>query len=374
MIKVLHLFTTLGGGGVESFLYNYYVHMGEKNIRFDAIVSGSENGYMEPMFQKLGGKVYHIKRLRENPLEHWESIAKIIKNGNYDIVHCHGYKSTVGLIFAKLFNCQIRIIHSHMAYVKESKIEFLYRKILTIVAKKFATDWFACGIDAAKWFFGDEAYKAGRVTIVDNAIDLTKYAFNEEKRIEVRKKLEIDDALVIGNIGRLTYQKNQKFLLEVMKELLNIIPNTKLVLIGEGEDRVELENQARKLKIENSVLFLGLRKDVPDLLSAMDIFVLPSRYEGLPVILAEVQASGLVCCVADSVTREIDVTNLLHYMSLEKGVAYWAKEICLLSRAKEKNRNQVIDQMAKGKYDITYQADQLYEKYIIMLKNVRIKK
>lgn len=371
MIKVLHLFTTLDGGGVESFLYNYYSHMTDKEIRFDAIVPGNKKGYMEPMFQALNSRIYHIKRLRENPLSHWKSIAQIIKNGNYDVIHCHGYKSAIGLFFAKLYKCKVRIIHSHMAYVNETKKEFLHRKILTMLAKKFATDWFACGIDAAKWLFGDQAFKDGKVTIIDNAIDLMKYRFNEDNRKKIRDTFKLNNSLVVGNVGRLTYQKNQEFLLDIMKELLMIEENAKLLLIGDGEDKELLRKKAIELDLEQSVIFLGLRKDVPDLLNAMDIFVLPSRYEGLPVILVEAQAAGLVSCVSDTVTKEINITNLIDYLSLNKDAKYWAKKIFLLSKEKEKDRSKITERMVNGKYDINYQATQLYEKYVSMIKKCK---
>lgn len=366
MIKVLHLFTTLDGGGVESFLYNYYSHMDNNKIVFDAVVPGMETGYLEQYFTERGSKVYHIKRFRENPFKYWFSIAGIVKNGHYDIIHCHGYKSAIGIFFGKIYGCNNRIIHSHMAHVRETKIQKINRKFLGFVAKKLSTDWFACGIDAAKWFFGEKAYDKGQVSIIDNAIDLSKYKFDINSREKIRKELGVENDFVVGNIGRLTYQKNQIFLIDVMKELLEENPNSKLVLIGDGEDREKLTKYSKTLNISKQVIFLGMRKDIPELLCALDFFVLPSYYEGLPVVLAEVQASGLKGCVSDTVTQEVNVTSNLHYLSFKDPTFYWAKKISSIFDSSTTDRSIANSSMRNGKYDILSQSDELFERYRTM--------
>lgn len=367
MIKVLHLFTTLNNGGVESFLYNYYSNIDRSKIRFDEIVCGEDIGFMEPMFKKLESKIYHVEKFRKNPIKHCISVAKIIKKGNYDIIHCHGYKSIIGLIFAKMYGCNVRIIHSHMAYTKENLIEKVIRKLIVFIEKRIATHKFACGIDAAKWLFGNKEYKKGKISIINNAIDLNKYSYSEEKRKKIRNELNITDEFTIGNVARLTYQKNQEYLLEIMQELIKIMPNSKLLLIGDGEDEIKLKKKCNELKIENNVKFLGVREDVSDVLSALDFFILPSRYEGLPVVLAEVQASGLSALISDTVTNEINVTNTLYYFSLKKSPMEWCEYIIkLYNESKETNRN--ISIMKEGKYDIVYQANNLLKKYIKLMK------
>lgn len=372
MIKVLHLFTTLDGGGVESFLYNYYSHMDLGKIKFDAIVPGTEIGYMELDFISLNSEVFHVKRFRENPIKHIKDVANIIKNGNYDIVHCHGYKSAIGLVFAKIFGCKVRIIHSHMAFVNESFCGRTYRKFLTCIAKAFATDKFACGIDAAKWLFGDKDYKSGKVMVIDNAIDLSKYMYNESVRCSLREEMNLGEDFVLGNVARLTYQKNQSFLLYIMKELVALNTHTKLLLIGEGEDRKKLEQECKELGIENYVKFLGLRKDIPELLSAIDFFVLPSRYEGLPVVLAEVQAAGLQACVSDTVTTEIDETGNLFYLSLLDSPKEWADFIIKkTSSDKFLDRKEQMFLMKDKKYDINLQGSKLHQKYQELLLSKR---
>ena len=370
MIRVLHLFTTLDGGGVESFLYNYYSNMDTSKIIFDTVVPGEKIGYLEAKFIDLGGEVFHICRFRENPIKHIREVSNIIKNGHYDIVHCHGYKSTIGLLFAKIWGCKVRIIHSHMAYVNESWLKKSCRNVITLIAKLLATEKFACGIDAAKWLFGVKDYEKGNVRIINNAIDLSKYSFDEKQRENYREKLGLIGKFVIGNVARLTYQKNQSFLLRVFKEILLRDESAILLLVGEGEDREKLEKECIELGMDKKVKFLGMRKDISELLSTMDVFVLPSRYEGLPVVLAEVQASGLLSCVSSNVTREINETNSIYYLSLESSYELWCKKIIEITQnnnVKKRVEKQAI--MHNGKYDIKYQAKKLFDTYISLINN-----
>lgn len=369
MIKVLHLFTTLNTGGVESFIYNYYSHIDNKKIQFDEVVLGNEPGYMEPMFKKLNSNIYHIKRFRENPIKHYISLSKIIKNGKYDIIHCHGYKSVLGLILAKKYKCKVRIIHSHMADIDENIIQKILRKLLTFIANRNATDKFACGIDAAKWLYGEKEFNKGNILVINNAIDLKKYSYSEEKRIKIQSELNLANKFTVGNVARLTEQKNQEFLLEIVRELIKKVPNATLLLVGDGEDEQKLKQKTKELKIEKNVKFLGLRKDVSDLLSSFDVFLLPSKYEGLPVILAEVQASGVPALVSDSITKEINITKNIYYFSLDKSPMEWRDYILDIYNENKKNdRNKINEKMKHGKYDIEYQANKLYECYKEMIK------
>ncbi len=367
MIKVLHLYTSLDCGGVESFLYNYYSKMNQKEIKFDFIVPGSKVGYLEEKLVKLNSTIYHVSSKRNNYIKHCVEVNKIIKNGNYDIIHCHGYKSVLGLIIGKHYGCKVRIIHSHMAYVKENCFTKIMRKISTILLNKYSTAKFACGLDASNWLYGKES-KPGEITIINNAIDLKKYAYNEKSRKKIREELNAQEKIIIGNIARLTYQKNQMFLLQVIHYLKKIDKNILLLLVGNGEDEEMLKSEVKKLKLEKNVLFLGLRKDIPELLSAIDVFVLPSRYEGLPVVLSEVQAAGVPSIVSDTITKEIDVTSNINYISLEKDPSYWASSIYkIYKNMNYKKRLEKNSKMKFGKYDIDHQADMLFKKYKSLL-------
>lgn len=371
MIKVLHMFTTLDCGGVESFLYNYYSSIDRKKVRFDIIVPGNEIGYLEPEFRKMGSNVFHVSTAHKNFFKQYKEINQIIKNGNYDIIHCHGYKSIIGLVLGKKNKCKVRIIHSHMAYVKENVLDYLFRKFCLFLIKVYSTDKFACGIDAAKWLYGKSDYEKGNVTVINNAINLDKYYFNKEIRNLYKKKLNLDNNIIIGNIARLTYQKNQLFLLEIMKIIVKKNKNYKLLLVGNGEDEELLKDSVEKMGLNNNVIFLGLRKDVPELLSVMDIFALPSRYEGLPVVLAEAQASGIVSLVSDNITQELNITNTIKYLPIfdVESANYWANEILKFdTKTIIENREKNCKLMQHSIYDIKEQSKLLLIKYQELIK------
>lgn len=366
-IRILHLFTDLNGGGVEQFLLNYYSILHHKNVQFDIVATNSNTGILEPQFIAMGSKVFHVKKIRQNWVQNILQVYRIMRNHHYDIVHCHGYRSVLGLVIAQICGIKARIIHSHIAFEPEGLRNRFRKQLCTILCKLFSTHRYACGKEAGIWLYGKKAYIEHKFEIIHNAIDLRKYSFCLEDRNEIRKALGIQDKTVIGNIARMSYQKNHHFLLEVFKEYLKLNPNSMLVLVGTGELDDEIRKQVQLLNISDHVLFLNCRNDVPELLSGFDIFVLPSHYEGLPVSLVEVQASGLSAIVSDSITKEVEVTNLLEYLPLDKGAGYWAEKIAQkLTTANNNTRQDVA--MTGGCYDLAVQAQHLYNCYKSMLK------
>ncbi len=363
MIKVLHLFTTMDNGGVESFLYNYYINMNHTEIAFDFIVPGDKIGFLENDVKKMNSNVYHVSLFKKHPFQQIKQLSKIVREGNYDIIHCHGYKSFIGIFLGKMHKVPNRIIHSHMAFVKETIFEKTIRKIITYIIKIYATDFFACGLDAARWLYGNKFYNSGKVKIINNAIDLDKFKFNEKYRKKFREEINCTDEILIGNVARLSKQKNQLYSLKIIKKLLEEKVNAKLVLVGSGEDEKLLKKEAKKLGVDSNTLFLGIRSDVNKLLSGLDVFILPSLYEGLPVVLAEVQASGLNCLVSNTVTDEIKVTNNIKYLPLEEDCNNWVNYIKKLLKKEKYDRLANYKKMKNGKYDIKSQSEKLYNLY-----------
>jgi glycosyltransferase involved in cell wall biosynthesis len=360
MIKVLNLFTTLDNGGVESFLYNYYSNMNHNLIHYDFIVPGFTKGFLEKRFICMGSQVFHVPTLHQNAIKQIYQIVKIIKNGEYDVIHCHGYKSSIGLLLGKILGVKVRILHSHMSYEKHSLSQIL----IILFAKMFCTKKMACGIDAACWLFGQSDYESGNVTVVNNAINVNKYLFDKSRRAKVRESLNLSDEFVIGHVGRLTYQKNQSFLIDVTKKILNKIPSVRLIFVGNGEDFDILREKVIDMKISDEVKFLGTRSDIPDLLSAFDVFAFPSKFEGLPVVLVESQASGLISLVSNYVTKEIKVSNNLRYLPLD--IDLWVETLFNIYLNKQKNLNNrklFGTKMVSGPYDITSQVEYLMSIY-----------
>ncbi|WP_346893286.1 glycosyltransferase family 1 protein [Clostridium sp. UBA871] len=365
MIKVLHIVPALDGGGVENLLLNYYNNINRNIFKFDFIVFGQEKGALESTFEKLGSKIYHIPPRHVAFFSSLKQMKKIICSNRYDIVHTHQNRmSFIPLFFAEICGIQMRIAHSHMAYEPENLLKKIERKLCSWLIKCYATEWFACGIDATKWLYGKKAVTNVKGYIMNNAINIEKFIFNENTRRITRKELDIEGKFVIGNVGRLSYQKNHEFLIRIFNEIYKLNKNAILLLVGRGELENEVREQVENLGLQEVVKFLGVRNDVPQLLQAMDVFLLPSRYEGLGIVYIEAQATGLASFGSDKVVpKEAKITDLMHFIDLKESPKYWASEILKYDNGYE--RNDLSVEIVNRGYDIKREARKLeliYEK------------
>lgn len=358
MLQILHTIPALDGGGADRILYDYCIRMSDV-IHFDFIVHTENQGILEQELQNIGCRIFHIQPLHTNTRAYCSNIKNIIKNGKYDIIHVsQGYRGLIMIFYAKKYGIKVRIAHSHMAYIPESIKEHVVRKISTFFVKRYATHLFACGKDAAIWMWGREAYTSGKVHIMTNAIDTERFKYSEEKRDKIRAELRLEDKFVIGNVARFSYQKNHEFLIRVFAEVKKIRKDAVLMLIGRGELEADIKNQVSVLGLNDSVIFMGVRNDVSELLNTMDVFVLPSRYEGLPVTLVEVQVNGLPVLVADTVTKEIYINNNVAYLPLN--VNSWVGAICRSIKTRINNGSELVKNAG---YDITLEALGLLQHY-----------
>lgn len=340
MIKILYTLPALDGGGAEKIIYDYIIRM-SKDICCDFIVHTSYKGILEDSLEKRGSKIFHVAPLRDGIISYMSNIKKIIKNGEYNIIHVNqGYKGIAFLAIAKLYGINIRIAHSHMAGIPENLFESFERYICRSIAKFLSTDLFACGNDAASWMWGWRTFKKGKVHIMTNAIPFDHFKFSQENRDRIREELGIKNSLVVGNVARFSYQKNHDFLIKIFNDLLNIQENSVLLLVGRGELENDIHQLVNGYNLNDRVLFLGVRNDVPLLMNAMDIFLLPSRFEGLPVTLVEAQANGLPCLVSDSITKEIKISDRIEFYSLQDNSHLWAKKICEMYK-RQANRKMI---------------------------------
>ena len=361
MVKVLHTIPAMDGGGADRILYDYTVRMLDK-IQFDFIVHTEFEGILEKELISKGCRVFHIPPLHKDKKEYKRRIQEIIKKGNYDIIHVsQGYRGAYFLQYAKKYGIKTRIAHSHMAYIPENFKEAVIRKLATIYVKFCATHLFACGNDAAKWMWGKRAFERGDVYIMKNAIDAGRFEFSESKREELRKEFGLENKFVIGNVARFSYQKNHEFLIKIFAEVKKLRDDAVLMLVGRGELEDDVKKQVSELGLDDSVIFMGVRNDVPELLNAMDVFALPSRFEGLPVTLVEIQANGLPAVVSDAVTTEMTLSDELSFISLNQPAAEWAKI------AAEKRRNKSENSVKNTAYDLEFAADEMRSKYFTMI-------
>ena len=359
LIKIIYINGgTMDMGGISSYMMNYYRHFDRNKIQVDFIVHG-KGGIYDDEIRKLGGKVYHVPTKKENYFKNHKRIKNIIKNGNYHIVHSHmdGMNGPM-LHLAKQCGVKVRISHSHnTSHLTNNKLKLVIHEIARRSIPKYATELWACSKAAGKWLYGKNDFK-----VVPNAIEVEKYKFNQEERKKLRQELNIEKKFVIGHIGKFEYQKNHKFLIKAFANVVRSNKDALLMLIGDGSLKNTIQNEIDELGLSDRVLLLGRRRDVDKLMNTFDVFVLPSNFEGLPVVAVEAQTNGLRCVCSDTITREIDITGKTEFISLTTDIDKWVSSIC---RREDRNLFAEKNVTEKG-YNIKNEALKLQQTYIDM--------
>lgn len=361
-IRIAQVIGKWVGGGVEAVVMNYYCHIDKSKIQFDFICDEDSTNIPYEEIEKLGGKVILIPPYQKLFRYHKE-LKRILKEGNYKIVHSHiNTLSVFSLFAAKCAKVPVRIAHSHSTTNKKEKKKNLMKQVLKPFSKLFATDYMCCSELAGRWLFGDKLYDEGKIYLLNNAIDLHKFEYNEKIREEVRKELNIDEeTFVMGHIGRLVTVKNHKFLLEVFHAIYKENKNSILLLAGQGPLKEKIEQKVKEMNLDKAVQFLGQRSDTNRLYQAMDVFVLPSLYEGLPVVGVEAQAAGLLCVLSDDMTKETKVLETTTFLSLNEGAKKWADIIG--SATKQFERKNMLNEMVQKGFYIQKEVKKLEEIY-----------
>ena len=370
-IIIAHIMGKWNGGGVESVVMNYYRNIDRNKIQFHFLCDEDSTDIPYEEIEKLGGKVIVIPPYQKL-FKYQKELYRIFKENNYKIVHSHiSTLSVFPLRIAKKAGVPIRIAHSHSTSNKKEWKRNLIKNILRPFSKLYANQFFACSELSGRWLFGEKAFKNNSIKIINNAIDLEKFKFNKEKRDEIRKKLKIDENIIlIGHIGRFVTQKNHEFLIDVFNEIIKKRKqenfDSKLILIGQGNLKENIIEKIKYLGLQDYVIFTGQTTNVSDYYNAMDIFVLPSLYEGLPVVGIEAQANGLLCEFSTDMTKETKVLNTTKFISLKETPENWANTI--LEDYKNFKRLDSFDEMTKKNFNIKEEAKKL-EKYYINLNN-----
>lgn len=367
VIRILHVFGRLDRGGAETMIMNLYRNIDRTKIQFDFIIHTKDKCDYEDEIRFLGGRIYSIPRYKgKNHREYkniWNDFLK--QHNEYKIIHGH-VRSTAAIYLSIAKKYKLKTIsHSHNTSSGKG-IVAIFKNLLQYPIRYKADYLFACSKSAGEWLFGEKACKSKKFYILKNAIDSEKFIFNKEIRIEKRKELNLQDNYVIGHIGRFHPQKNHDFLINVFKKVHEKNKNSVLLLIGDGELKKSIENNVKKLGIEKNVIFTGGRSDITELLQAMDLFVLPSLYEGLGIVVIEAQASGLHCVVSDNVPKETNITKNVKYISLKESQRYWSQII--LKYFEGYNRKNTKDKIIDSGYDIKETSKWIEKFYFKMLK------
>ena len=361
-MRILEITSDLDGGGVDRLLYDYCSRM-TNDIQFDFVVTSKTEGILEKPLKELGCKIYRISQIREGLKKHNDQLKKILTDNHYDVIHDHsGYKAWCNLRVAKKCGVTARIAHSHQAFMAETTKQKIMRILSTPITKMYSTELFACGNDAAKWMWGEKAFNDGKVYIMKNAIQAERFNFSPEKRERIRCEYNIANKFVIGNVARFSYQKNHEFLINIFAQVKKIRTDAVLMLIGRGELEDTVKEQVEALGLSDSVIFMGVRNDVPDLVNAMDVFALPSRFEGLPVTLVEIQANGLPAVISENVTKEMTISKDFTFIPLTQSTLAWAKAIS------ETQRNESRNLIKNTIYDLNIATNELRTKYLSIVQ------
>lgn len=366
-IRIAQIMGKWVGGGVESVVMNYYRHIDRNKIQFDFICDDDSTNIPYEEIENLGGKVILIPPYQKI-FKYHKKLKKVLKEGNYKIVHSHvNTLSVFSLWAAKSAGIPVRIAHSHSTTNKKEKKKNLLKQVLRPFSKVFATDYMCCSELAGRWQFGNKEYDNGNVYLLNNAIDLEKFKYDEKVRKSKRKELNIDDdTLVIGHIGRFVPVKNHDFLLDIFEKINIKHADSILLLAGQGPLEQKIKNKVKKLNLNEKVKFLGQRNDVSELYQAFDVFLLPSLYEGLPVVGIEGQASSLLCYFSDEMTKETKILDTTKFMSISQSAELWSDDI--LKNVKKYKRINTIKKMSDEGFNIKKEADKLKKYYFNLLK------
>lgn len=368
-MRILQISPELDGGGVDRLLYDYSIRMRDQ-ADIDFVVMSKTEGILEGPLAEHDFAIYHIPQMREDLAGHKKCLRDIIRKNKYDIVHDHrGYRGYFALKIADNEGVPVRIAHSHIASIPETAAQQAVRTLFTGLAKRRATNLFACGRLAASWMWGQRTLDNNGVRIMTNAIDTSKFAFDSKTRREVRDEFSLGDGLVVGNVARFADQKNHRYLIEIFNEMQKMDSRAKLVLVGRGEREDEMRSLVDDLGIHDKVLFLGVRDDVPRLLNAMDVFVMPSLYEGLPVTVVEAQANGLPVIASSTITDEVFFGGPSEQLDLGLSACEWARKAVEVGGSRRENGAFSVNPTLLEQYGIDQAAARQLAWYENVVKN-----
>lgn len=355
-IRILQIVSYMQRRGLETLLMNCMRRMDRSKVQFDFIVHRSFRADYDDEIEVLGGRIYRLPRLNPFSPAYQKALRGFFReHPEYRIVHCHlDCMSSLPLAAAKASGVPVRIAHAHSSS-QDKDLKYLLKRHYMKKIPAAATHFFACSGAAGSWMFPGRS-----VRLIRNGIDTAAFAFDPRQRAVRRRELGLDKQLTVGHVGRLIDVKNHSFLLEVFAELLRSAPDAVLLLVGSGPLEEQLREKARVLGLEDQVRFLGVRSDVPALMQAMDVFVLPSLYEGLGISAVEAQASGLPCLLSDRVPTDCGMTDQVEFLPL-RSPERWAQAIL---RAAGLPRYGDCSDIVRAGYDITSTAGELQQFYL----------
>jgi len=363
MIRILHSVSNMDRAGIETMLMNYYRNIDRSQVQFDFLCNKTKPGAYDEEILDLGGRIFHTPGL--NPLvfmsyQHYMG-RLFAEHPEYRILHGHnGAFAVYSLYAAKCAKIPVRIFHGHDTNLTRD-LKYPLKIFCMQFMEQNINHRFACGVEAARFYYGDKVVQEGSFRVLPNAIDVDKFVFKENVREYMREKHNLQNRKVIGHIGRFMHQKNHEFLLNIFAKLHQQVPEVFLVLLGDGELMPAVKRQAQALGIFQDVMFVGNVPNANEWYQAFDMFLLPSHYEGLPVVGIEAQAAGLPVIFADTITKEIAFNEQVKYIRLYSSIDQWTKEI--INSLKQTERPDNFSLITDNNYNIRLEAVKLQKLY-----------
>ncbi len=358
MKRLLCIVGSMNAGGAETFLMKIYRQLDKTKYQMDFAVAVQDKGFYDDEITSMGGKIFHITPKSDGIIKNFCSIKNLVKNESYKYVlrTSQHSLSALELLAAWMGGAKKRVFRSSNSNTTTGGgMDLILHKLCMFMPRMFANVRIAPSTEAAEFMFGKGCIERGEAIIIHNGVDLNIYCYSDIAREEVRKEFGGQDKIVIGHVGRFNQQKNHRKLIEIFNNLRNENLNSVLVLVGKGELESDVREQVKKLGLKDSIFFLGVRNDVPRIMSGMDIFVFPSLYEGMPNTVIEAQATGLPCVISENITKEAKITDLVEYLALSEDNMVWTKTILDLYKKSNRsnNRSSSIKDLKKQGYDIT---------------------
>ncbi len=370
-IRILNIVSLMSPGGIEMLIMNIYRNIDRNKVQFDFLTHKGINGVFDDEIYKLGGRIYKMPKLRDGEktyywkfFEYKKALKQFFReHPEYHIIHGHMTNTAIMYmpIAKKYGQVTCCIAHSHKTQVSPD-LGGLITSILQKPLYHVADEYFACSEAAAKWIYPQWLIDTNRVKVIKNGVDPSRFNYDEDKAREIKNRLGLEGMFVIGNVARFKVEKNHDFMIDIFQEIHQMIDDAVLLLIGEGELMEQMKEKVSRLNLDGYVKFLGLRSDVSDLMLAMDLFILPSLTEGLPVVAIEAQASGLPVVTSTGVPTETDITGNVTFLDLSIGAKSWAEKI--IDVYKNFNRHDMNQYIKENGYDITETAAWLQEFYL----------
>ena len=370
MIRIAIIAGVLHSGGKRNLIMEYYRHIDRSKVQFDFICDSDSNGIPKEEIESLGGKVYIVPPYK-HILSHMKETFRVLRKNRYPILHA--FDNTLNLFpmfIGWLAGVKVRITESISKGDKNEK-KTLVKYALRPFSHWFATDYMANSIDCGKWQFGEETYKEGKINIFKSVIDADKNAFNPELREKTREEHGWTDKIVYGFIGRYVAQKNPLFLIDIFSKISERQDNAILVMIGFGELEEEMMNKINAYGLSERVQNMGRRDDIKQFYNAFDAFLLPSLYEGMPVVGVEAQCCGLPIFFSKNITEETTACDLACYIGLDEEAEEWAEKIVPVVEKNMQVRRSYVNEIKENGFDSTKEAQRLQAFYLTRHENRR---